>query len=228
MFFKESKEIYHIISQFQNINSTVLNIGSSTKHFREVVQPYIEKEIFTKLKKIGFKIIHSDIKNMEGVDLIGNILDIKFQNEIKILNPSVIICSNLLEHIENRKDFLLALDKIIPKNSYLIVTVPYKFPYHPDPIDTMYRPSLSQLKLEVTNNNLKFIEGEVLNNGLLVNLNTFNKFNILLNWVKLIIKFFMPFYKFTSWKNMFLENSIHTKVTIAVFKKVNLDNALPL
>ena len=35
--------------------------------------------------------------------------------------------------------------EILKKNGILIITVPYSFPYHADPIDTLYRPTPSEI-----------------------------------------------------------------------------------
>lgn len=34
---------------------------------------------------------------------------------------------------------------LIPQNGYLILSVPNAFPYHPDPIDTLFRPTVDEL-----------------------------------------------------------------------------------
>lgn len=221
MFYKEAKKIYQLITKVESKKSVILNLGSSTKKFREIDQPYINSEIFTKLSLDGYKVIHSDIKENEGVDLVGDILDLSFRQKIAKINPSIIICSNLLEHIEERNSFITALLEIVPENSYIIITVPYKFPYHPDPIDTLYRPSLNELENDICiENNLKLISGEILNNSLLVNFNVFNQFKRLQNLLRLFIRFFLPFYKYKNWEIMFLKNSIYAKVTIGLFKKI--------
>ena len=37
------------------------------------------------------------------------------------------------------------LDSLVAPDGHLILSVPRRFPYHPDPIDTMYRPSVAEL-----------------------------------------------------------------------------------
>ena len=35
--------------------------------------------------------------------------------------------------------------RLVPAGGILVITVPYSYPYHPDPIDTLYRPSAEEL-----------------------------------------------------------------------------------
>ena len=44
----------------------------------------------------------------------------------------------------------------------LMITVPYDYPHHADPIDTMYRPSPSELKKLLP---LTWLEGEIVSAG---------------------------------------------------------------
>ena len=55
-----------------------LNLGSSTHHYRTVMQPDIERKIFGPLVERGFKVIHVDRKPDEGVDLVGDLEDPAF------------------------------------------------------------------------------------------------------------------------------------------------------
>jgi hypothetical protein len=38
-----------------------------------------------------------------------------------------------------------ALEELLPPGGLLFLSVPHEFPYHPDPIDTMFRPGVEQL-----------------------------------------------------------------------------------
>src|SRR5690349_19194318 len=55
--------------------SPLLNLGASTKHFRQVEQPYIDKLVFRPLEARGVRVIHSDLKAAEGVDLVGDVFN---------------------------------------------------------------------------------------------------------------------------------------------------------
>jgi hypothetical protein len=55
------------------------------------------------------------------------------------------MCCNLLEHVSDRMIISEAILSILKPGGYLIATVPYRFPYHEDPIDTMYRPTVAEV-----------------------------------------------------------------------------------
>lgn len=73
-------------------------------------------------------------------------MDKKFIQILQKKNCNVVLCSNVLEHLKDKNRFIESL-KILTtkKGSILIVTVPYNFPYHPDPIDNLFRPDLNML-----------------------------------------------------------------------------------
>jgi len=121
------------------------NIGSSTEHFRCVEQPYIDEYLFKPMRAREFEVIHVDTKAATGVDLVGDLTDPAFQSDLRKLKIKSIMCCNLLEHVVDRQLVCGALQSMIPPGGYLFVTVPYRFPYHEDPIDTMFRPTIDEL-----------------------------------------------------------------------------------
>jgi SAM-dependent methyltransferase len=145
MFIEESKWIADIISKYEKSFFPLLNLGSSTKEFREKIQPWINEIIFEPLSKKGLQVIHSDIKLDEGVDIAGDIFDEKFAKQLKDMNFQSVICSNVLEHIEDVNSFCNALEQIMPSGGNIIVTVPNLYPYHKDPIDTKFRPGVEDI-----------------------------------------------------------------------------------
>jgi len=163
MLLEESIWFKEIIRKVIQPGSLVLNIGSSTKHFIETEQPYIKQNLFDELSAKKCSVKNIDIKNAEGVDLVGDVTDPDFINTLKGLNPTAIICSNLLEHLENRKSFCDALVKIMNPETLLIVSVPFSFPYHEDPIDTLYRPDIKELQNAFPS--LKLVEGKIVDCG---------------------------------------------------------------
>ena len=129
--------------------SPMLNIGSSTIDFREKKQAYIHQNIFVPIEIKGGIVYHLDIKDADGVDIVGDLTDPNFQQRLKEeYQFSSFLCANLLEHIEEkeRQKLCKAIEDMMPKGSYLILTVPHTFPYHKDPIDSMFRPNIETLK----------------------------------------------------------------------------------
>jgi hypothetical protein len=55
------------------------------------------------------------------------------------------MASSLLLHVTNRQDVSDVLLSIVPAGGYIIVSGPKRFPYCPDPIDTMFRPTIEEM-----------------------------------------------------------------------------------
>ncbi|MHA2040027.1 MAG: class I SAM-dependent methyltransferase [Promethearchaeota archaeon] len=120
----------------------VLDIGSSTKEFRTVKQPYIDGNVFEPLRERSISISYMDKKNGEGIDLVYDIENVSADDIGKQFD--LVICCNLLEHVHNPRKLASLLVNLVRKNGFLLVTVPQTFRFHPDPIDTMFRPSMME------------------------------------------------------------------------------------
>ncbi|MEI6508461.1 MAG: hypothetical protein WCO54_08240 [Bacteroidota bacterium] len=218
MLYEESVWFKENLSKHIKEQSLVLNIGSSTKYFIEVEQPYIKKNIFDVLESKNCVVKNIDIKQAEGVDLIGDVTDASFVAKLKQMNPAAIICSNLLEHLEERKTFCDALVKIMNDETLLFVSVPYSFPYHEDPIDTLFRPDLKEL--QNTFPSLKLLEGTIVDCGNFFSysnkhLNIISQF---INFVKIILAIIpASFINKTKFKRL-LWNFKNISATCAIYK----------
>jgi hypothetical protein len=125
---------------------TVLDLGSATHDFRTRQQPHIDKFIHAPLRARGVRVVCSDLKSGEGVDISGDIYDPGMQAELRAIAPDVVLCCNIFEHVTDRLQFASICDGLLPPGGRIVVTVPQSYPYHPDPIDSYYRPSPSDLK----------------------------------------------------------------------------------
>lgn len=123
----------------------LLNVGSSTLDFRTRVQPYIEQNVFEPLRRRGGKVYHLDIKPDPGVDIVGDLLDPVFLKKVSQLQVRSIMLSNVLEHITNYREICQVLLKVVPVGGYLFVSGPHDYPFHADPIDTMFRPTIMEV-----------------------------------------------------------------------------------
>ncbi|MGB3421516.1 MAG: methyltransferase type 11 [Dolichospermum sp.] len=220
MFREEAKWLANIIYSL-NPNSVfpMLNIGSSNKKFREEEQPWIDELLFKPARTKGYSVIHTDIKNDIGVDLVGDLCNLDFLKKLSEMNIQSVICSNLLEHINNREEISKIISSIVPKNGYLFVTVPYKYPYHCDPIDTMFRPSIQELSSLFPD--FKIVNGEILLGGYLVKSTTTTP---ILYTLAMLIRLMLPIYQPLRWFDslkyaLWLFKDI--SVTCIVLKKVN-------
>ncbi|GCL42655.1 MULTISPECIES: methyltransferase type 11 [Nostocales] len=220
MFREEAKWLANIIYSL-NPNSVfpMLNIGSSNKKFREEEQPWIDELLFKPARTKGYSVIHTDIKNDIGVDLVGDLCSLDFLKKLSEMNIQSVICSNLLEHINNREEISKIISSIVPKNGYLFVTVPYKYPYHCDPIDTMFRPSIQELSSLFPD--FKIVNGEILPGGYLVKSTTTTP---ILYTLAMLIRLMLPIYQPLRWFDslkyaLWLFKDI--SVSCVVLKKVN-------
>ena len=130
-----------------NGQRVVLNLGSGSKRFREVSKPYIDRDIFDPLVRSGARVVHADLKSGEGIDISGDMFDPAIQGRLRSLGPDTLIACNIMEHLPKdfRERFPAALDAMLAPGGVLVITVPYSYPYHADPIDTLYRPSPQEL-----------------------------------------------------------------------------------
>jgi SAM-dependent methyltransferase len=125
--------------------SPMLNIGSSTGAFVTKHQPWIDAQVFRALREKGVKVVNCDMKNAPGVDLVGDLGDPSFLVRLSAEKFKSVLCTNLLEHVENRVEIARTLASLVARGGRLLVSGPHRYPYHPDPIDTMFRPSVAEL-----------------------------------------------------------------------------------
>ena len=116
-----------------------LNVGSSTRHFREIDQPHVAGRFVRPLEEDGIRFVHCDMKQADGVDEVGDILDPAFRARLKKHQAGLLVCSNLLEHLTDPEQFAQACGELVTEGGYGLFSVPSSYPYHPDPIDTMLR-----------------------------------------------------------------------------------------
>ena len=130
--------------------SPLLNLGSSTRAFREVAKPHIHARLFAPLDAAGVAVVHSDLKAGEGVDIAGDILDPAVRARLKGMGFRCVLMSNMLEHVRDRVAVIVACEEIVGAGGLILATVPSSFPYHADPIDTGYRPAPMDLAAAFT------------------------------------------------------------------------------
>jgi len=119
-------------------------------YYRNFIQPHVEKNIHYPLKKREFNILCIDTKQELGVDLVVDIenkVDTSLQNFKNQFNLG--LCCNLLEHVVDLHFVLNRILDTIDNGGYCLLTVPYKYYRHMDPIDTMYRPSPNALLKDI-------------------------------------------------------------------------------
>jgi len=194
---EEATRIAGLVTSLGLENGSIcLNIGSSTKYFRTVTQPHISSNLIQPIEASGIRIIHCDIKNDEGVDLVGDVLDYEFQKSMAGMRADVLLCCNILEHLTDPHGFAAACGNLVRAGGYMVVSVPSSYPYHPDPIDTMLRPTPCELGAFFPD--WKVIAAEVLTTDTFLDeiLKKDGGAGILL---KHILKVLVPFYRPRQW-----------------------------
>ena len=196
--------------------TSLLNVGSSTGNFRETEQPHINKNVFLPLTK-HINVDHLDIKENEGVDIVGDLTDRDFLKSLKDKQYDILLCSNLLEHVPNPSEICESMEACVRPGGYLVITVPNLYPYHNDPIDTMFRPDVYEVLKMFSFSTL--IKGEIISMGK-------SHFDSLMRNKKLflltIARWFTPFYKFQAWKKIIsdIPNTFSDyKVTCVILRK---------
>ena len=174
---------------FEDTGFPLLNVGSSTFEFRNQTQPFIQNEIFTPIQQQNKKVIHTDIKNMNGVDLVGDLNEAHFRSKLKYKGIKSILCSNLLEHLERPKLICTSILDILPVNGKLIITVPYFFP------------------------NTELIEGAIVKSSDLYLKDLFSNKKYLFI---MLIRWLLPIFKFNEWRHVVSDLLLSRKSTVLV------------
>jgi hypothetical protein len=125
--------------------SPLLNVGSATAEFRLRIQPYVQRDIFDPLERLGVSVVHTDLASGPGVDVTGDLMDGDFIDELRERAPRSALVSNLLEHVPDPGRVARAILDILPAGAYLFVSGPRDWPHHPDPIDNGLRPTPDEL-----------------------------------------------------------------------------------
>ena len=208
MLLEESIWVGEKIDEIVLLNSLpILNVGSSTKEYRTQRQSHIQKNIFDLIPNESKNVIHLDMKAADGVDIVGDLYDRNFLEEIKTLKVKCILFNNVLMYLDKkqRKKLSEILNEILEKDGYLIVTNSHVFPPAPDPVESYYRASPDKLQQELFEN-FNIIDAKIIENNYSFNKQLKARPNLIP--IK-IARFLLPFYKFDEWKfmlNYYLNN----------------------
>jgi SAM-dependent methyltransferase len=142
MFVDESIWIRNALDGVLERGMTLLDIGSSTLFFRTVAQPYVDKNVFSPLRERGVDVLHLDARAEPGVDIVADVTNLKGVDR----TFDAALCTSLLEHVTDRTETLGHMKRVVRPGGLLLVTVPQRYPIHPDPIDTGFRPSAAELR----------------------------------------------------------------------------------
>lgn len=144
---QEAARLCEILSARSGV-SPLLNLGSADARFREIEQPHIERALFAPLREAGVEIVHADLRPAPGVDIAGDILDPGPRARLRARGFRCLLIANMLEHVERRAEVAAICEEIVGPGGLILATAPSSFPYHADPVDTLYRPTPAQLAVE--------------------------------------------------------------------------------
>ena len=134
----------------QGRKCTLVVLGAGQVELLKVKKPWIFDYVYTHFDRSGATIVNTDLEMYEGIDLavdLGNPESLTLLRQ-KLDGPSVVLLCNVLEHVpEGIREQVFNCAEALARDSQglFICTVPFDYPYHPDPLDTMYRPSCSDL-----------------------------------------------------------------------------------
>jgi len=129
--------------------TVVINLGAGDVVKTSRKKPWINNNVFVPLNDRGLKTVNVDFFDFPGIDKLADFSQpqaLRFLSEYQ--SPKLIILANVLEHISQstRENLIRELERNLRQGDYLLITAPHAYPYHPDPIDSMYRPSFENLQ----------------------------------------------------------------------------------
>ena len=138
----ESTIIESMLSFAQGVQ--VLNVCSGDHWFRHVCQPFIHNRVIQPLINRSCNVVNLDMKKHHGVDIVD---DCQKMEQVKTGSFDVAIWTNAIEHMLNPELCVAAIARVLKPGGYLLASGPGSYPYHADPIDTMFRiPTLEAWK----------------------------------------------------------------------------------
>ena len=198
--------------------SPLLNLGSSSVEVRQGVQPWIEYQVFLPLRARDVEVVHVDMRELPGVDVQADLTNPADVRRLRALRPQALLCCNLLEHVVEPGRLARHCLDLVGTGGLLFITVPFSYPYHRDPIDTMYRPNPAELAQLLAG--ARLLDSTILGTGLSYRDTVRDRPWILLRhaW-----RLPIPFLSFEKWKRSMARLYwlvAEYRITCAVFEKL--------
>jgi hypothetical protein len=198
--------------------SPLLNLGSGNAAVRETVQPWVEQQLFCPLRARGVDIVHVDMRAGPGVDIQADLTDPADMLRLRALRPRALLCCNLLEHVVEPARLARHCLAMLADGGLVFVTVPFSYPHHRDPIDTMYRPAPAELARLFAQ--ARLIDGTILRTGRCYRDDVLQRPWLLLRH---IARFPVPFLSFERWRRSMAKLywlGAEYRISCAVFEKI--------
>jgi len=130
-------------------SGSMLDIGCGEKPYKEIAAPFVTEHV---------GVDHEDtLHDKSNIDLFGNAYTIPVEDR----RFDIILCTDVLEHLEEPGDALKEAFRILKPNGYAIYTVPLFWHLHEEPRD-FYRYTKYGLKYLFEKNGFEVVEIEAL------------------------------------------------------------------
>jgi len=145
--------------------ASVLNLGCGDVSRLARTKPWVHEHVFKPLADDGARVMHADAMPFPGVDVV---CDLAAPDALEFVRgtarPRLFVLANVLEHVPSdaRSGMLRKIEASMDQGDSLLITAPYDYPYHPDPIDTLYRPDPAELERLV---DLNWVEEAIVDCG---------------------------------------------------------------
>jgi len=189
------KEIKEKFYKKNKIFKNIINLGSSNIQELAVKKPW-SQTIFELYKNTSSKVIHVDSQKYPGVNIVQDLsLPNSFEVFKKLKGSKLFILTNVLEHIPKKAhvELFKKIEKAMSKGDGLIVSAPYDYPYHPDPIDNLYRPHPVELEKLIA---LKWQASDIVISGSFMGEFKHMSFH---KKIRKLLKIFWPFQPLKRW-----------------------------
>jgi SAM-dependent methyltransferase len=173
----------------------LLDIGSSTLAYRTVVQPHVDANVFAPLRARGGITLHLDLKPSDGVDIVGDLLDTEFLATLERRGVRSVLLSSVLHHLTDRIPLIASVLRLVRPGGHIILSGPYRYPRHYDPIDTMFRPTPEEVAAMFPGASM--VAGAIFESGYILNWSKVERGGRSL--LRTIVCLCLPFYRPWEW-----------------------------
>ncbi len=137
--FQQTREVIHYSKKY--ISGRTLDLGAGSAKYREII------------KQSSSEYITFDMIAGEKIDVVGDVLNLPFNNE----SFDTVISTQVLEHLEKPWTMVKEVRRVLKENGICILTAPFLNPYHADPHD-YFRYTVEGTRSLFENEGFKIIE----------------------------------------------------------------------
>ena len=141
-------------------NARVIDVGSSTLHYRTIEQPHVEREVLAPLRSRGARLTHLDAKPAEGVDVIQDLDTATPELAERLGTFDLVLCVGLLGYVKEPTNTIDVVASLVGACGWLVSTTPESYRRTLDPHDNMWRPTARELAAEYEQRGLEVVREE--------------------------------------------------------------------